>query len=120
MCAIVGIAGLTNYDRREWLKTARDTMLHRGPDDAGIWWSEDDLIGLGHRRLSIVDLSALGHQPMADITNRYTIVFNGEIYNFRSIRMELVDAGFKFISNTDTEVILNAYSYWGNVFFCNI
>ena len=113
MCAIVGIAGLTNYDRREWLKTARDTMLHRGPDDAGIWWSEDDLIGLGHRRLSIVDLSALGHQPMADITNRYTIVFNGEIYNFRSLRMELVDAGFKFISNTDTEVILNAYSYWG-------
>ena len=88
-------------------------MVHRGPDDAGEWWSRDFRIGLAHRRLSIFDLSSAGHQPMCGESDRLTIVFNGEIYNFKSLRKELIDAGYNFRSSTDTEVILAAYDKWG-------
>lgn len=89
-------------------------MRHRGPDDAGEWWSADGRVGFGHRRLAIVDLSAAGHQPMLDAVRGLSIVFNGEIYNFRDLRKELSAAGYAFHTNSDTEVILAAYDRWGS------
>ena len=91
----------------------RDALTHRGPDDAGEWWSEDGCVGLGHRRLSIIDLSSAGHQPMADASGELWIVFNGESYNFAEWRAELVAKGHAFRSHSDTEVILAAYGEWG-------
>jgi len=88
-------------------------MHHRGPDDAGEWWSGDGRVGLGHRRLAIIDLSKAGHQPMQDSTRAFTIVFNGEIYNFVELRKELVARGAVLRSHSDTEVILAAYREWG-------
>ena len=88
-------------------------MTHRGPDDAGEWWSDDNRVGLGHRRLSILDLSPLGHQPMRDEARGLTIAFNGEIYNHRELREELSAQGFVFRSHSDTEVLLAAYAAWG-------
>jgi asparagine synthase (glutamine-hydrolysing) len=88
-------------------------MTHRGPDDAGEWWSQDGRVGLGHRRLAILDLSPAGHQPMADPRGELWIVFNGEIYNFLELRKELAAKGHVFRSRTDTEVILAAYREWG-------
>jgi asparagine synthase (glutamine-hydrolysing) len=90
-----------------------DTMCHRGPDDAGVWESADGTIALSHRRLSIVDLSALGHNPMPWDGGRLWITFNGEIYNFLELRRELESTGHQFRSHTDTEVILAAYDTWG-------
>jgi asparagine synthase (glutamine-hydrolysing) len=88
-------------------------MYHRGPDDAGEWWSADGCVGLGHRRLSIIDLSPAGHQPMQDTRGDLCIVFNGEIYNFPDLRRELEAKGHLFLSHTDTEVVLGAYREWG-------
>ena len=89
----------------------REQMISRGPDDAGIWINRQ--IGLAHRRLSILDVSQLGHQPMIDNCKGNVIVFNGEVYNFQEIRSELIGKGVDFTSNTDTEVILKAYRIWG-------
>jgi len=91
----------------------RDTLVHRGPDDAGHWIAPDGTVGLGHRRLSILDLSPLGRQPMSDRQGRVQVVYNGEIYNFQSLRSELETLGFEFRSTSDTEVIVNAYLAWG-------
>lgn len=113
MCGIVGIASTSSIIQRDWLAAGRDAMTHRGPDDAGEWWSSDGRIGLGHRRLSIIDLSPAGHQPMSDSTGTISIVFNGEIYNFKDLRAELAANGAVFRSQSDTEVILAAYREWG-------
>lgn len=113
MCGIVGHAALKPLERREWLTIGRDAMTHRGPDDAGAWWSEDGCVGLGHRRLAIVDLSPAGHQPMLDKSGNLAIVFNGEIYNHVDLRRELASRGHVFRSLSDTEVILAAYREWG-------
>jgi len=113
MCGILGIASQTPLTNRTWLAKSRDTLNHRGPDDAGLWWSEDGCVGLAHRRLSIIDLSPAGHQPMLDKSEQFCIVFNGEIYNFRDLRCELEGKGYQFHSATDTEVILAAYREWG-------
>lgn len=86
-------------------------VAHRGPDDEGLF--QVGKVGLGHRRLSIIDLSALGHQPMSDVKGKAVIVYNGEIYNFLEIREELLSMGYQFASRTDTEVIVNAYIAWG-------
>lgn len=86
-----------------------DALAHRGPDDNGVF--SEPGISLGHRRLSIIDLSAAGHQPMSFKNERYTIIYNGELYNFREIRNQLKDISFK--TNSDTEVILAAYAQWG-------
>lgn len=91
----------------------RDAQAHRGPDDEGAWFSPDGRMALGHRRLSIIDLSPSGHQPMGTEDGRLQIVFNGEIYNFRALRTELEQRGFVFRSNSDTEVILHGYRAWG-------
>ncbi len=113
MCGIVGIVSQLPILNRDLLVTMRDTMIHRGPDNSGLWWSDDKRVGLGHRRLSILDLSPAGHQPMQDETGRLTIVFNGEIYNFLDLRKDLGAKGHKFRSTSDTEVILAAYNEWG-------
>lgn len=85
-------------------------MKHRGPDDDGLLL--DGPIGLGFVRLSILDLSLLGHQPMFDESGRFAIIHNGEVYNYIELREELKKAGYIFKSNTDTEVILKAYIHW--------
>jgi len=107
MCGISGILlAKRNLDRRE-LSLMVNAMQHRGPDDQGIWCNQ--YIGLGHNRLSIIDLSSAGHQPMVSEGKHSVIVFNGEIYNFREIRASLEKKGYVFQSKTDTEVVLNAY-----------
>jgi asparagine synthase (glutamine-hydrolysing) len=109
MCGILGT--LPSTDRT--IFTRGLTMLqHRGPDDSRIWDGVDQSITMGHRRLSILDLSESGSQPM-HYGDRYSIVFNGEIYNFIELRKELVDFGFKFSSKSDTEVLLASYIKWG-------
>jgi asparagine synthase (glutamine-hydrolysing) len=112
MCGIVGIAGVTPQTR-DWLVAGRDVMAHRGPDDAGAWWSADGRVGLAQRRLAIIDLSPGGHQPMHDASGDLSIVYNGEIYNFAELRAELAAEGAVFVSHSDTEVILAAYRKWG-------
>lgn len=113
MCAIIGIASKQPSYNPEQLIAGRDAMTHRGPDDAGTWWSKDKCVGLAHRRLAIIDLSSAGHQPMHDISGDITIVFNGEIYNYRDLKKELSQKNYVFSTNTDTEVILVAYKEWG-------
>jgi len=95
------------------LERLRDAQRHRGPDDAGIWSSPDHRIGLAHRRLSIIDLSPRGHQPMSTPDGGLTITFNGEIYNHVELRKELERSGATFQSDSDTEVILLGYRQWG-------
>jgi len=90
-----------------------DTMFYRGPDGRGVWVDEARGIALGHRRLAILDLSVFGHQPMISLSGRYVIVLNGEIYNFRSIRIELEEKGCVLKSCSDTEVALCAIEQWG-------
>lgn len=113
MCGLVGIVSKTFVVYRTWLAVGRDALAHRGPDDAGEWWSEDGRVGLAHRRLAIIDLSPAGHQPMHDATGALSIVFNGEIYNFAELRVELSAKWHVFRSHSDTEVILAAYREWG-------
>jgi asparagine synthase (glutamine-hydrolysing) len=113
MCGIIGIASSNKpiQDKR-WLSLGRDTMIHRGPDDFGEWWSKDEMVGLGHRRLSIIDITSGGHQPMLDTSENLSIVFNGEIYNYIELKEHLVKKGYAFKSSSDTEVLLNAYIEW--------
>lgn len=113
MCGIVGIASNAPQTQRSWLAIGRDAMTHRGPDDAGEWWSAEGRVGLAQRRLSIIDLSPAGHQPMHDASGLLSIVYNGEIYNFADLRDELIAKGYSFKSHSDTEVILAAYREWG-------
>lgn len=95
-------------------KSASSMLAHRGPDDKGmeIFNMSKGVLGLGHRRLSIIDLTSSGRQPMQSIDGRYSIVFNGEIYNYRELREELISHGLQFTSNSDTEVLLKAWGYW--------
>lgn len=94
------------------IKEVRDCLSHRGPDDAGLYYNSEDGVALGHRRLSIIDLSVAGRQPMASNDNRYHVVFNGEIYNYIEIKKEL-EGDYDFKTKTDTEVLLAAYIKWG-------
>lgn len=107
MCGILGSYSKKFHFKEEHL----NIISHRGPDDKGYFFENN--VMLGHRRLSIVDLSINGHQPMSTIDNSYTIVFNGEIYNHIEIRNELIKEGFKFKSNSDTETLLYGYVKWG-------
>ncbi len=115
MCGIAGIldhSAAGTVDARVLIRM-RDTMAHRGPDGAGVYLSPDSKLGLAHRRLAILDISASGHQPMASADGRYWIVFNGEIYNFRELRAELEADGHQFRSTSDTEVLLGLYAREG-------
>lgn len=112
MCGLFGALSFTGdriSDKHAAVMSAK--VARRGPDDKGEFY--DGPIMLGHRRLAIIDLSPLGHQPMQDSTNRYCIVFNGTIYNYPELREELIAKGFKFNSHSDTEVIINAFACWG-------
>ena len=108
MCGIVGAWQLDgqNVDATA-VREMRDTLIHRGPSDAGLW--VDGPVGLGHRRLSIIDLSEAGRMPMSSRDGRVQAVFNGEVYNFRALRAELEALGHAFFSETDSEVVLRAY-----------
>ena len=97
-----------------------DALKHGGPDDEGVYADEKTNLVFGHRRLAIIDLSKNGHQPMADIQQRVWITFNGEIYNYLELKKQLVKLGFRFHSDTDTEVILNAYLHWGVLAFSKL
>lgn len=108
-----GIAGLINGGNAQLLERMSDTIAHRGPDDAGIKWFADASSGLAHRRLSIIDLSPAGHQPMSNEAGDLWIVFNGEIYNYKELGEELVAKGVRLRSHSDTEILLYAYQYWG-------
>ena len=113
MCGIVGAAGRRLQLTSAMVEQMRDTLAHRGPDDAGAWLATDGNCALGHRRLSIIDLSPGGHQPMHDPKGELTIIFNGEIYYFMELRRELEGHGHSFHTASDTEVILAAYREWG-------
>ena len=113
MCGIVGYTSARGKVDPDLLIRMRDTMQHRGPDDAGVWCSTDRRIGLAHRRLAIIDLSPAGHQPMESETGDVCITFNGEIYNFQALRRDLQERGHAFRTRSDTEVILEAYRAWG-------
>ena len=113
MCGIFGIVDYTGNVNAEYVQCRRDLLAYRGPDDAGTWISTDCRVGLAHRRLSILDLSPAGHQPMLSQDGRYAIAFNGEVYNFSVLRAELEKQGYYFKSSSDTEVVLTAYQAWG-------
>lgn len=113
MCGIAGFCDFTKKSNKQTLQSMTDVLHHRGPDDSGYSFYENGYahIGLGHRRLSILDLSNHGHQPMA--YESLEIVYNGEVYNFKEIREELIEFNYTFESDSDTEVILKAYHRWG-------
>ncbi|MFC5354318.1 asparagine synthase (glutamine-hydrolyzing) [Azospirillum himalayense] len=110
-----GIAGMVHLDGApasgDLVRRMTDAIAHRGPDGEGVY--VDGQAGLGHRRLAIIDLSAAGRQPMVTPDGRYALTFNGEIYNFQELRAELQSLGYRFVSRTDTEVILHAWAEWG-------
>ena len=116
MCGITGIYAYNMVGRVSMINVANATsaLSKRGPDFQGSW--NDQQVALGHRRLSIIDPTPEGHQPMWDASQRYCIVFNGEIYNYKSLRQELLSAGVQFNSETDTEVLLNLYIKEGKAF----
>lgn len=111
MCGIAGLAAPDAAMQRPLLERMSERIAHRGPDDAGLWFS--DGVALAHRRLSIIDLSPEGHQPMLSLCGRYAITFNGEIYNYVELRRELETLGDRFRGASDTEVLLAAYRRWG-------
>src|SRR5260370_3382761 len=119
MCGIAGFLDATLRNSNEHLRATAtsmgDTLQHRGPDDAGIWVDAATGMALAHRRLSILDLSPAGHQPMLSASGRYVIVFNGEIYNFQQLREELEkssNAPLPFRGHSDTEVLLACFESW--------
>jgi asparagine synthase (glutamine-hydrolysing) len=113
MCGIVGYLSTRTPIDGSTLAAMRDTIHHRGPDGEGLWLSDTGEVGLGHRRLAIVDLTEGGHQPMASQDGRQIVIFNGEIYNHHELREELRGLGWTFKSTSDTEVLLAAWQHWG-------
>ncbi len=113
-----GISGLIKFDNSQIsfdeIKQFTETLAHRGPDGTSVILLNEDKVALGHTRLSILDVSSLANQPMTDVFDRYTIVYNGEVYNFIEIRKQLEQFGYKFKTNSDTEVVLNAFHRWGH------
>jgi asparagine synthase (glutamine-hydrolysing) len=119
MCGIAGKISNAEVNINE-LWRAGDSIKHRGPDDKGIYLSPNKKIGFAHRRLSLIDLTHGGHQPMISRDNANIIVFNGEIYNFLELRQELKKLDQEFTTNSDTEVILNGYKIWGTRVFSKL
>src|SRR5678809_433951 len=110
MCGICGTAGFID---ETLLDKMTGIITHRGPDDSGVYLSPQAQVGLGNRRLSIIDLSSAGHMPMSNGDGLLWITFNGQLYNFRELKEELFARGHRFKSNTDTEVVLLSYQDWG-------
>jgi asparagine synthase (glutamine-hydrolysing) len=117
MCGITGFwhpEHLHSADQlRHWVGQMMLQLHHRGPDDGGSWVDASAGMALGHRRLAILDLSPTGHQPMRSPCDRYVLVFNGEIYNFRELQRELQRFGHRFRGHSDTEVMLASFRQWG-------
>ncbi|MCG3206489.1 MAG: Asparagine synthetase [glutamine-hydrolyzing] 1 [Anaerolineae bacterium] len=114
MCGIFGVVQSNNDINEHFFANALNTIAHRGPDDSGLKIWQDHKVGLGHRRLAIIDLSPAGRNPMTNEDGTIWITFNGEIYNYKELRSELESVGHRFKSNTDTEVIIHAYEEWGD------
>lgn len=113
MCRFAGIVDSKNPSREESIIKMRDSMFRGGPDDHGLYLDDRMSLAFGFRRLSIIDLSIQGHQPMSGLDGQVVLMFNGEIYNFRALRKELASKGYKFRSTSDTEVVLYSYLEWG-------
>src|SRR5438128_7028830 len=118
MCGFAGFlswAGCSRDDGLPILRRMADTLRHRGPDDSGVWLEPENRVGFGFRRLSIIDLSPAGHQPMQSASERYVIAYNGEVYNFEALRRELqrTRCAPMFHGHSDTEVMLAAIEAWG-------
>jgi len=113
MCGICGYFGGPAEEPENMLNRLNNALKHRGPDDDGLWLSSSKNVGLGHRRLAIIDLSPSGKQPMLSASGRFIVAFNGEIYNFRELRQELVSYGHLFKGSSDTEVMLASFEQWG-------
>jgi asparagine synthase (glutamine-hydrolysing) len=116
MCGFAGLLSTAGFTRDELTDHAQrmiGPIAHRGPDDSGVWVDEHAGIALGFRRLAILDLSPLGHQPMRSASGRFHITFNGEIYNYVALRRELAAIGHRFYGESDTEVMLAAFEQWG-------
>src|SRR4051812_6016515 len=116
MCGIAAVfaygAAASPVDREE-VRRIRERMFSRGPDGSGEWFSDDGRVGFGHRRLSIIDLSPAGDQPMFNADRSLAITFNGEIYNYAELRAQLAGKGYQFHSHCDTEVVLALYTIYG-------
>lgn len=118
MCGIAGImclgrVGCDVEQNQMWIKKMTDLLAHRGPNGEGQVCLDEGNVFMGHRRLAIIDLSEAARQPMQSLDERFTITYNGEIYNYKEIRKELESIGYHFFSNSDTEVVMNAYAQWG-------
>ena len=113
MCGIAGALGFREGDPSRLVSDMIASIRYRGPDDAGVWCHPSIGLGLGHARLSILDLSPEGHQPMQSSSGRFVMTFNGEVYNFSELRAELEQVGVKFRGHSDTEVMLAAFETWG-------
>ncbi|HJU65712.1 MAG TPA: hypothetical protein VJ596_08550, partial [Gemmatimonadaceae bacterium] len=114
MCGITGILtrGRDADDLACLVTRMASAIIHRGPDDSGSWVDAEHGVALGFRRLSIIDLSELGHQPMRSASGRFTIIFNGEVFNHLELRHELERMGCTFRGHSDTEVLLAAFEQW--------
>src|SRR5438309_10359765 len=113
-----GIAGLISHNPQAFINSMLRSIEHRGRDDEGIWTSqpidaEERRVCFGHRRLSIIDTSSAGHQPMLTADGRFVVILNGEIYNYRELREQLSTKDHRFHTQTDTEVLLAAWAEWG-------
>src|SRR6185369_3179623 len=108
-----GIAGFFSKEiaQREVIESMTDALVHRGPDAHGYY--QNNHLALGHRRLSIIDLDARSNQPFFSQDGRYVMVYNGEIYNFKTVAKDLVDAGIVLRTTSDTEVVIEAFALWG-------
>src|ERR1700730_10223262 len=116
MCGIAGAFSFSIDAKpvdREVISRLNHLQPRRGPDGVGLWSSAHDRVVLGHRRLAIIETGAAGAQPMTDATGRWVITFNGEIYNYRELRLELERCGRTLITNSDTEVLINVVGEWG-------
>ncbi|MDQ3449385.1 MAG: asparagine synthase (glutamine-hydrolyzing), partial [Actinomycetota bacterium] len=117
MCGIAGLVEPAGSLRREELAgiglEMADAVAHRGPDDRGVWADAERGVALGHRRLSILDLSPAGHQPMTSASGRWVVTYNGEMFNFRALRTRLAATGYDFRGGSDTEVLLGGFDVWG-------
>jgi asparagine synthase (glutamine-hydrolysing) len=115
VCGLAGFCDFRGIDSNaeQICLAMASKLIHRGPDDAGTWVNREHGVALGHRRLSIQDLSSFGHQPMESSSGRYVIAYNGEIYNFRKLQTELTSLGYSFRGHSDTEILLAAVEAWG-------
>ena len=117
MCGIAGFWRNASDRSADWLEEIAskmaNTLFHRGPDDSGTWVNEEAGVAFGHRRLSIIDTSDAGHQPMVSANGRYVIIYNGEVYNFKELRQQLEQLGHTFRGHSDTEIMLTSFIQWG-------